>query len=87
MFCTGTAEFLVAGIWPDVAIALRVTVAVAGQTVTAYAIGRPEGDKRTPDVNFEVGIRAQSAHYPVRQPQPWGVSALHRVARPSHTMV
>ncbi|AYG04638.1 MFS transporter [Gryllotalpicola protaetiae] len=39
VFCTGTAEYLVAGVLPQVAADLDVSVAVAGQTVTAYALG------------------------------------------------
>ena len=39
VFCTGTAEYLVAGLLPQVAEDLGVSVAAAGQTVTAYALG------------------------------------------------
>lgn len=39
VFCTGTAEYLVAGVLPQVADDLQVSVAAAGQTVTAYALG------------------------------------------------
>lgn len=38
VFCTGTAEYLVAGVLPQVAADLDVSVAAAGQTVTAYAL-------------------------------------------------
>lgn len=39
VFCTGTAEYLVAGVLPQLAADLSVSVAAAGQTVTAYALG------------------------------------------------
>jgi DHA1 family inner membrane transport protein len=39
VFCTGTAEYLAAGLLPQVAADLGVSVAAAGQTVTAYALG------------------------------------------------
>lgn len=39
VFCTGTAEYLVAGVLPQLAHSLSVSVAAAGQTVTAYALG------------------------------------------------
>lgn len=39
VFCTGTAEYLVAGVLPQVADDLQISVAAAGQTVTAYALG------------------------------------------------
>lgn len=39
VFCTGTAEYLVAGILPQLAADLDVSIATAGQTVTAYALG------------------------------------------------
>lgn len=39
VFCTGTAEYLVAGVLPQLAHDLSVPVATAGQTVTAYALG------------------------------------------------
>jgi MFS transporter, DHA1 family, inner membrane transport protein len=39
VFCTGTAEYLVAGILPQLAEGLSVSIATAGQTVTAYALG------------------------------------------------
>lgn len=39
VFCTGTAEYLVAGVLPQLADDLSVSIATAGQTVTAYALG------------------------------------------------
>lgn len=39
VFCTGTAEYLVAGVLPQLAADASVTIATAGQTVTAYALG------------------------------------------------
>lgn len=39
VFCTGTAEYLVAGVLPGLASDLSVSVATAGQVVTAYALG------------------------------------------------
>lgn len=39
VFCTGTAEYLVAGVLPQLAEDLSVSIATAGQTVTAYALG------------------------------------------------
>lgn len=39
VFCTGTAEYLVAGVLPQLATDLSVSIATAGQTVTAYALG------------------------------------------------
>lgn len=39
VFCTGTAEYLVAGVLPQLAADLSVDVPTAGQTVTAYALG------------------------------------------------
>lgn len=39
VFCTGTAEYLVAGVLPQLAQSLSVSVATAGQAVTAYAMG------------------------------------------------
>lgn len=39
VFCTGTAEYLVAGVLPQLARDLAVPVAAAGQAVTAYALG------------------------------------------------
>ena len=39
VFCTGTAEYLVAGMLPLFAVDLSVDIATAGQTVTAYALG------------------------------------------------
>ncbi|TYB56576.1 MFS transporter [Nonomuraea sp. PA05] len=39
VFVVGTAEFLVAGLLPQIGSDLGVSVAVAGQAVTAYAIG------------------------------------------------
>ncbi|WP_166972967.1 MFS transporter [Brevibacterium atlanticum] len=39
VFCTGSAEYLVAGILPQLAADLSVSIATAGQTVTAYALG------------------------------------------------
>jgi Arabinose efflux permease len=38
-FAFGTAEFVIAGVLPDVAIGLGVSVPVAGYLVTAYAVG------------------------------------------------
>lgn len=39
VFCTGTAEYLVAGVLPQLADDVSVSVAAAGQAVTAYALG------------------------------------------------
>ncbi|RJL35731.1 MFS transporter [Bailinhaonella thermotolerans] len=39
IFVVGTAEFLVAGLLPQIGADLGVSVAVAGQAVTAYALG------------------------------------------------
>jgi DHA1 family inner membrane transport protein len=39
IFAIGTAEFLIAGLLPQVAADMKVSVAAAGQTVTAYAVG------------------------------------------------
>lgn len=39
VFCTASAEFLVAGVLPQLAADVNVSVAAAGQTVTAYALG------------------------------------------------
>lgn len=39
VFCTGTAEYLVAGVLPQLAQNLSISVATAGQAVTAYALG------------------------------------------------
>ena len=39
VFCTGTAEYLVAGVLPQLARDFAVPVATAGQAVTAYALG------------------------------------------------
>ncbi|WP_433242313.1 MFS transporter [Streptosporangium sp. CA-135522] len=39
VFVVGTAEFLVAGLLPQIGADLRIFVAVAGQAVTAYALG------------------------------------------------
>lgn len=39
VFCTGTAEYLVAGVLPQMAHDLSISVATAGQAVTAYALG------------------------------------------------
>ncbi|MCR6669975.1 MFS transporter [Devosia ginsengisoli] len=38
-FAFGTAEFVIAGVLPDVALGLGVTIPVAGYLVTSYAIG------------------------------------------------
>lgn len=38
-FAFGTAEFVIAGVLPDVADGLSITIPVAGYLVTAYAIG------------------------------------------------
>jgi MFS transporter, DHA1 family, inner membrane transport protein len=38
-FCIGTAEFVVMGLLPDIAHDLSVSIPLAGQLVTAYAIG------------------------------------------------
>ncbi len=38
-FCIGTAEFVVMGLLPDIARDLAVSIPVAGQLVTAYALG------------------------------------------------
>ena len=38
-FAFGTAEFVIAGVLPDVAIGLDVSIPVAGYLVTGYAIG------------------------------------------------
>lgn len=39
VFCTASAEYLVAGMLPQLAADARVSIAAAGQTVTAYALG------------------------------------------------
>lgn len=39
VFCTASAEYLVAGLLPQLATDLQVSIATAGQTVTAYALG------------------------------------------------
>lgn len=39
VFCTASAEYLVAGVLPQLAADARVSIAAAGQTVTAYALG------------------------------------------------
>lgn len=39
VFCTGTAEYLVAGILPQLAADVSVSIPAAGQAVTAYALG------------------------------------------------
>ncbi|WP_112133190.1 MFS transporter [Glycomyces dulcitolivorans] len=39
VFCTGSAEYLVSGVLPQLAADARVDIATAGQTVTAYALG------------------------------------------------
>ncbi|RRD07382.1 MFS transporter [Arachnia propionica] len=39
VFCTGTAEYLVAGVLPLLAHDMTVDLATAGQAVTAYALG------------------------------------------------
>jgi MFS transporter, DHA1 family, inner membrane transport protein len=38
-FCIGTAEFVVMGLLPDIAHDLSVSIPLAGQLVTAYALG------------------------------------------------
>lgn len=38
-FCIGTAEFVVMGLLPDIARDLSVSIPLAGQVVTAYALG------------------------------------------------
>ncbi len=38
-FCIGTAEFVVMGLLPDIAADLSVSIPLAGQLVTAYALG------------------------------------------------
>ena len=38
-FCVGTTEFVVAGLLPEVARDLEVTIPVAGYLITAYALG------------------------------------------------
>ena len=38
-FAIGTAEFVIAGLLPDIARDLRVSIPAAGQLVTAYAVG------------------------------------------------
>ena len=38
-FCIGTAEFVVMGLLPDIAQDLAVSIPLAGQLVTAYALG------------------------------------------------
>lgn len=43
VFCTGTAEYLVAGVLPQVSADLSVGIATAGQAVTAYALGVSAG--------------------------------------------
>lgn len=39
VFCTGTAEYLVSGVLPQLAASFSISVATAGQAVTAYALG------------------------------------------------
>lgn len=39
VFCTASAEYLVAGVLPQLAADTDVSIAAAGQTVTAYALG------------------------------------------------
>lgn len=39
VFCTGTAEYLVAGVLPQLADDMSVSLSAAGQAVTAYALG------------------------------------------------
>lgn len=39
VFCTASAEYLVAGVLPQLASDVSVSIAAAGQTVTAYALG------------------------------------------------
>lgn len=39
VFCTASAEYLVAGLLPQLASDASVSIAAAGQTVTAYALG------------------------------------------------
>ncbi|MCF6475923.1 MFS transporter [Nonomuraea sp. MG754425] len=39
VFVVGTSEYLIAGLLPQVAADLKVSVSTAGQTVTAYALG------------------------------------------------
>lgn len=39
VFCTASAEYLVAGVLPQLAADAEVSIAAAGQTVTAYALG------------------------------------------------
>ena len=39
VFCTGTAEYLVSGVLPQLAVDVSVSIAAAGQVVTAYALG------------------------------------------------
>lgn len=39
VFCTASAEYLVAGVLPQLAADISVSIAAAGQTVTAYALG------------------------------------------------
>lgn len=39
VFCTASAEYLVAGVLPQLAADVSVSIAAAGQTVTAYALG------------------------------------------------
>lgn len=43
VFCTGTAEYLVAGVLPQLANDMGVNIATAGQAVTAYALGAAIG--------------------------------------------
>lgn len=42
-FALGTAEFVIAGVLPDVALGLGISIPVAGMLVTAYAIGIAAG--------------------------------------------
>ncbi len=42
-FCIGTAEFVVMGLLPDIARDLGVSIPLAGQVVTAYALGVTAG--------------------------------------------
>ena len=46
-FAFGTAEFVIAGILPDVASGLGVSIPVAGYLISGYAIGSGLWDRST----------------------------------------
>lgn len=65
VFCTASAEYLVAGVLPQLAADAGVSIAAAGQTVTAYALGVAVGGPvvtvltaRLPRKGLAVGLGA-----------------------------